>query len=442
MITPGRTLCLLAILPAGVALFLFLDSSAWPVVAALDVLIFLVALMDLFTLPRRHDFRVRRSYAHVATRGVRHPMTLILENRSNRTHAALVKDDHPPGLADEFQSIKVVLAPRARNHIHYAIVPKQRGTFSLDWVWVGLNSRLGLWSKTLKLSLSETISVYPALKQISRYALYSRLNRMSLLGVRKSRRIQSDNEFERLRDYTPDDSFRSIDWRATSRRQKLTVRDFQSNQSQRIVFLVDCGRMMVNESAGQSLLDAAFDAALTLGYVALAQHDEAGLLCFSDRILRWIPPRGGKQQLNRMVQAVHDVHPELVESRFDLAFLHLLTHCRKRTLSILITNVMDDRNATQIKAQLSNLVGRHLPMAVLLRDRDLFDAVETASEQVPHPRESNLYRAGAAADILCWRQQVLLDLRHGGVLTLDTFPEKLTAPLVNEYLRIKSHHLL
>lgn len=75
---------------------------------------------------------------------------------------------------------------------------------------------------------------------------------------------------------------------------------------------------------------------------------------------------------------------------------------------------MDDRNASQIKAQLSNLVGRHLPMAVLLRDRDLFDAVETASEQVPHPRESNLYRAGAAADILCWRQQVLLDLRHGG----------------------------
>lgn len=78
-----------------------------------------------------------------------------------------------------------MLAPRARNHIHYAIVPKQRGTFSLDWVWVGLNSRLGLWSKTLKFSLSETISVYPALKQISRYALYSRLNRMSLLGVRK-----------------------------------------------------------------------------------------------------------------------------------------------------------------------------------------------------------------------------------------------------------------
>jgi uncharacterized protein (DUF58 family) len=289
--------------------------------------------------------------------------------------------------------------------------------------------------------------------------------------VRKSRRVQADNEFERLRDYAPDDQFRSIDWRATSRRLKLTVRDYQANQSQRVVFLIDCGRMMVNESMGQSLLDAAFDAALTLGYVSLAQHDEAGLLCFSDRILRWIPPGGGKQQLNRMVQAVHDVQPELVESRFDLAFLHLQHHCRKRTLSILISNLIDDRNAGQIKAHMTNLVGRHLPMVVLLKDHDLFQAAENAplvsEEEIQHlalpatsdpgtqanpsrkPKRPKLppitpesAKAAAAADILLWRHEVLADLRHAGVLTLDCFPEKLTAPLVNEYLRIKSQHLL
>jgi hypothetical protein len=114
--------------------------------------------------------------------------------------------------------------------------------------------------------------VYPALEQIGRYALSARTNRMSLLGVRRSRRIGTDNEFERLRDYSSDDQFKSIDWRATARRLKLTVRDHQSNQSQRIVFAIDSGRMMVNRTAGESLLDAALDAALTLAHVALRQR--------------------------------------------------------------------------------------------------------------------------------------------------------------------------
>ena len=121
----------------------------------------------------------------------------------------------------------------------------------------------------------------------------------------------------------------------------------------------------------------AFDAAATLSYVTLAQNDQAGLLCFSDRqFCGGCRPRVGRQQLNRMVHAVHDLHPRLVESRFDEAFMHLHRHCRKRTLVDVITNVIDDQNAVRLKAQVSNLVGRHLPLTILLRDHELFDPVE------------------------------------------------------------------
>ncbi len=89
--------------------------------------------------------------------------------------------------------------------------------------------------------------------------------------------IGQDNEFERLRDFTRDDNYKHIDWRSTARRGKLTVKDFQANQSQRIVFLVDCGRMMANEAAGLSLLDHALNAMLMLSYVALRQGDSVGL---------------------------------------------------------------------------------------------------------------------------------------------------------------------
>ena len=67
-----------------------------------------------------------------------------------------------------------------------------------------------------------------------------------------------------------DDNYRHIDWRSTARRRKLTVRDFQTSQSQRIIFMVDCGRMMTGQAGDFNLLDHAFNAMLMLSYVALA----------------------------------------------------------------------------------------------------------------------------------------------------------------------------
>jgi uncharacterized protein (DUF58 family) len=204
-----------------------------------------------------------------------------------------------------------------------------------------------------------------------------------------------------------------------------------------VIFLLDCGRMMTNERAGYSLLDHALNAVLMLAYVALEQGDAVGMLCFSDKIHAFIPPRGGKHQMNRLIQAGFDQFPRLVESRYDEAFLYLSNHCKRRSLVVLTTNLIDEVNANQVVDYLGNVSGRHLPVGVLLRDRQLFDAAD-------HPREErgSLLRAGAAAEILCWRQQVIRDLQHRGVLVVDAFPDEVTAPLVNQYLEVKAKHLL
>ena len=126
-----------------------------------------------------------------------------------------------------------------------------------------------------------------------------------------------------------------------------------------------------------------------------------------------------------------------VESRYDLAFRYLATHCRKRSLVVLVTSIIDEVNAGQVDRYLTNLVGRHLPLAILLRDHRMFDAV--APER---PDDEQLWSYAAAADILAWRHQVLTDMQNKGVLALDVFPEQMTAPLVNRYLEIKARHLL
>jgi hypothetical protein len=104
---------------------------------------------------------------------------------------------------------------------------------------------------------------------------------------------------------------------------------------------------------------------------------------------------------------------------------------------VLVTNLIDEVNAHQVNSYLTNMVGKHLPLGVLLRDHRLFDAAEQ-----PTATPAAFYEAAAAADILNWRHQVLTDLEHNGVLMLDTFPEDMTAPLINTYLNVKARHLL
>lgn len=443
MIAPTRLLCLLVLVPLVPTVALFADGGLWPAVAAADALVAVLALVDLATLPRAQAVRVEREVQPIATRGVPHGVSLAVENRSRRALELLVVDDRP-ATVDLPEPLPTIVVPAGgRKRMTSRIVPRERGTLRLERVDVRIRSRLGLWHADHRLPCPATIRVYPALRQIGRYALYARANRMSLLGVRRSRRVGTDNEFERLRDYSSDDQFRSIDWRATARRRVLTVRDHQSDESQRVVFAVDCGRMMVNRTGGESLLDAALDAALTLAHVALSQRDEAGILCYDEGVTRWLPPRGGRGQLNRMIAAVHDVQPRLVESRADEALLHLERHCRKRTLLVVLTHVIDDRNAERIRLHLAPAKGRHLALVALLRDRALLDAVEGWTRRPPGlAAPGDLERAGAAADILLWRRQVLDNLEREGVLTLDAAPHELTADLVSKYLAIKARRLL
>jgi len=417
-----------AFMPAWSALVLLIDSVLVTLVVA-DLLI-------LMTTTRR-GVHAERAVARTASLGVELPSEITLRNDTPVRLRGAVCDDLPLDFTCHPAQHRLDIPPRALVTMRRKLLPARRGAFTLDHIYLSLQSPLRLWVRQLKLDVASRLNVYPDMKQISDYALLARTNRLSLIGVRRTRRIGQDSEFERLRDYTRDDTYRHIDWRSTARRGKLTVRQFQSDQSQRVIFLLDCGRMMTNQREGFSLLDHALNSMLMMSYVALAQGDEVGMLCFSDTVHSYLPPRGGASQMNRLLQAGFDQFPRMVESRYDDAFLYLSNHCKRRSLVVFTTSVVDEVNATQIVDYLANLTGRHLPLGVLIRDRQMFDAADS-----PDGGPQNMYAAAAAADILLWRHERIVDLQHRGVLVVDAFPEELAAPMVNEYLRIKAKHLL
>lgn len=436
-IYPHPPLVVLAAVPAALTpLVVFWEHAIWLVLAA-DIVVAVLAAIELLSLPAKHEIGIERKLGRIASIRAAHPVSITLNHHGRRPRLLWIRDGLPNELEAQPDEFALQLAPRSRTTVDYTLTARRRGAFALSTVHVRARSRWGLWQRLIDYSAADELSVYPDMKQLAKYAILARHNRLNLMGLRSTRKLGQDNEFERLRDYTLDDSYKHIDWRTTARRGRLTVKDFQRNQSQRLMFLVDCGRMMTNEAAGLSLLDHSLNAMLMLSYVALSHGDAVGLLCFSDEVHGYQPPTGGMRQMNRLLHASFDRFPRLVESRYDLAFMYLAQHCRKRTLVVLISNVIDEVNANQIRDHLRSVTGRHLTLAALLRDRRLFEQADA-----PQPQGPQLFRTAAAAEMLTWRRQVIRQLTNQGALALDVFPEDLAAPLVNRYLDIKTRQLL
>jgi len=441
---PTRQMVFLFLVPLAVSAGFFLSDVVVLIVLAMDGVFILLLLADIFTLPLfRQVFAAERTTPRIASLTKPHPVTLAIRNLSKFPYKILVRDDIPPGFVREIDAEtdvfrQHVLPARSLEKLDYEMQPNQRGLFLMDMVAIRVKSLFGFWIRDFQISCKSELCVYPNLRQISQYEILARTDRLYQLGVRAVRRVGHDNDFERLRDYQLDDQFKFIDWSATAKRNKLMVKGFQTSRSQRIMFMVDCGRMMTNESEGLNLLDHSLNAMLMLGYVAIRQADDVGMLCFSDRILNYVPPGTGQRQMSRILHGCFDLFAEQVESRYDDAFSYLATRCRKRALVILITNVADEVNANQVSKHLKNLGGKHLPFGVFLRDHQIFDAVTDADD----PKFRDFWRSGAAAQILNWRHKVITDLKHQGTLTLDVFPEEMTTPLINRYLEIKARQLL
>lgn len=438
MIWPGRRMAVVMLAPALLSLGLFAHEAFRPIVLFLDVAVVVAILLDLTTLRGAGRLRAERACGVVASLGEPQDVELTIENLSRRECELRLRDDVPPTFHAEPGEFLTSVPAASLAVLEYRLTPRRRGTYTMRQVDALVSSRFGLWSRAVALPCLTELRVYPDIRQIERYTVLARRDKLSLLGVRRSRKLGTDNEFERLRDYIEGDEPRHMDWRATARRRKLTVRAHQVNQSQRLIFLIDCGRMMAGDTGeGLSPLDHALNAMLLLAHVALIRGDQVGLLAFSDTIKAFVPPTGGARRINRIVHSVHNLFPEMVETRFDRAFVELEKRCGKRSLVILVTNLFDDVNAQIVADNLGNVVGRHLPLGVFLRDHDIFALADAAPDSGP-----GLYKGAAAAALLNWRERALAGLRLRGVLTLDLFPDDLTAPLINQYLQIKARHLL
>ncbi len=246
-----------------------------------------------------------------------------------------------------------------------------------------------------------------------------------------------DTEFERLRPYQRGDEVRHIDWRASARRDDPTVRRYQAESDQNVVFAIDIGRSMRGDSGGLTQVDHALNAALLAADVALRGGDKAGILTFDSEPRTWLRPTGGRAGGHKLTRAVYALEAGLQATDFRAGMAFLQAQMRARSLLILFTSLIDARSAKELRSAMRSLLPRHLPLCVLMRDTD----VEALATTCPSDT-LDLYVRAAAAESLSWRDDLIRSLRNGGVLVLDARPEDLTPTLVKSYLEVKARRLL
>jgi uncharacterized protein (DUF58 family) len=377
--------------------------------------------------------RVRRERPARLSLGVDNDVILVIENDNRRHVWLLLRDLPPPSFRAEPPLLDAKVPARGWSRLTYRLLPTERGNFTFGDVAVRCRGPLGLACVDRLLPAAEDIQVYPNLLEVRRYETLVRTTLVRSGGYRAKRLPGAGREFSHYRDYTPDDDYRHVSWKATARRNKPITSVFESEHSQDIIFCLDIGRMMAARVGTLTKLDHAINAVLMLAHVSQTFQDNLGLLVFSHTVHLYLPPAKGRAQHARFLQALYSVKPELCYVNYREAFSHLIAKHPKRALTMVFTDLLDNVVSREYLDAAALLRRFHLPLTLAVADVPL---QQLATRQ---PQDTDeLYDVLVARDLLDGRTELLRSLERQGVLVVDTVPNQLTIDSVNRYLALKT----
>ncbi len=401
----------------------------------------LIVFIDLLTGMFHQPLLIKRKINRTLALGVWSDVDLEIFNDDNRPIKLQVFDHVPQSMKFKKLPATALIPASSRLTVNYSIYPEERGDHDFKTLQARRSSRIKLWHFTKKLTLETHCRVYPNFSAVSQYALLALDNRLGQLGINKHRRRGEGQEFHQLREYRQGDSLKKVDWKATSKHRKLISREFNDEQNQEILLMIDCGHRMRTKDGELSHFDHSLNAALLLSYVALQQGDAVGVGTFSSNNdetnhQHWVKPARGKRNLQRILNSVYDIQPGTYAPDYSAAAKSILMRQKKRALIVFITNVRDEDN-DDLCAALILLKKRHLVLVASMREQVLDNAIQHKVENF-----DDAIRVCAAHEYLYHRQNTFDQIRAANALGFDVSPEKLSVELVNDYLKIKSSGVL
>ena len=395
-----------------------------------------LAVVDHRATPAPARVQVSRVADPQLSIGVPNRVTLHVTNPFARPLRLVLADSVPASFDVDRRRSPLTVAAQGAGEVAYAARPHHRGTFSFGDIHLRLRGPLDLIERQGRVAAAAPANVYPDLHEVRRYEVTLRRGLAYDAGQRRARIPGAGTVFERLREYLPDDDPRSISWTATARRGRPISVEYETERQQRILILLDAGRMMSSTLAGLTKLDHAVNTALMLSYVATAKGDEVGLLGFADTVRSYAPARRGRKQFLRLTEELRRLEVTTTEPDYRAAFEFLRARTARRALVVLFTDLVDDEASRALVAAITRLAGNNLVLCCLLADPQLAEV----ATKVPSST-TELYERVVAEDVQEARARALAILRRRGVHTIDVPAERLTVATIQRYLELKRRFL-
>jgi uncharacterized protein (DUF58 family) len=432
----GRLIFALALGVIPMALAAQAPEVRWAV-AAFDVALVVLAACDFWLAPRPSAVTIERRVGPRLALGEREPVTIVGHNALPRAVRIEVRDEPPEEIPTQERLVALSLVPRGRGQGTYWVTPSARGDYSFAGLTARVSGPLGLIQRQWRHLAPTRVQVYPNFRQAARMELLARRSHLTRTGLHTLRRRGEGRTFESLRDYVQGDDTRHMDWKATARRRRPIVREYEVERHQNILLMLDAGRMMTAEVGGLTKLDCAVNASLLVAHAALTHGDKVGLLVFGEEVLAYLPPRTGKHHVGRALEMLYRIQPSLVEPDYAAAFRYLAARRLQRALILVFTDLVDARASNRLLRHVAALMPRHLVLLVAIADPTLQRYTNAAPAGV-----NTVYRQTVARDLLYERSEALREITARGGLALDVPPDRLNLAVVNRYLEVKRRGML
>jgi uncharacterized protein (DUF58 family) len=439
----------LAAVAAVLALVAFgLPAKSWTLFWGIVGLTVALLVVDALLGASPKSIEVERILPGGVTIGDTATVTWMVRNRTARPLRVTIADQLWPSFNPTRRRVSLRLKGHARSTVTARVSPTRRGRFPVEELAVRVESPLGFAARQSTRMIPDVLRVFPPFRSKDEAELRIRRAQLISVGLRSARGRGGGTEFEQLRDYTPDDNFRRVDWAATARTGKPIVRTYRAERNQTIVILLDNGRLMAGTVGGVPRVEYAMDAAMALTAVATQAGDRVGLIAFDRQVRATVPPGVGSSQLSRITEAMYRLEPVFDESDYAGVFAHAAARFRRRVMFVLLTDLVEATIAESVAPALPVLGRQHLIVVASISDPEVRawaagDLAATGPELVSAPVGEALdaaavFRQAAAIGSLEQRRRTVAKLSSTAAVVIDSDPARLAPELVDTYLRFKA----
>ncbi len=338
-----------------------------------------------------------------------------------------LRDAWPPSAGLRPSVVPLSVPSGERRRAEGELTPTRRGDRRPRAVVVRSLGPLGLAGRQRSIAVPARLRVLPHFR--SRALLPEKLSRLRQVeGQVAARGPGRGTEFDSLREYVPGDDVRTIDWRATARRQSLEVRVYRPERDRRVVLALDTGRTAAGRVGDEPRLDHNLDAALLLSALALRAGDRIDLVAHD------VSPRAMVERaaLSSLSDAMALLEPSLVETSHDALIGQVLRVARRRSLVVLFTDLVPAVVEEGLLPSLAPLLRRHTVLLAALADPRVTELSARRGEA------ADIYAAAAAERALAERRRLAGLLRRRGVDVVDAPPEHFASAVSDAYLALKA----